>query len=432
MLKLTKYERSVLNGDNGLLQKVAMKNIVRYAEVLGAEELCEITKATVFCGCHEYLDVINSDDFHEIFTKLNLCKDDIINFNNTYSNCHVQSCVAPCDQYEYKPFNQSKEFFEKNSYFLEEANKAGVIISGTCAPYLTGWIPINGEHFVTTESGVTIIGNSLWGAYCNADGIEAAFWSAICGRTPKWGYHVKENRYGTHLINVKATIDSVIEWELLGKAIGNKLQTNSKPVVVGDFKNVDFVKLKHFFTALSIASNCRLCHIVGITPEARTVEDAFNGHEIKGNFTVTDIDIANVYEKLCDKEERKLDLVSLGCPHYDINQIKNVANYLKGKKIHKNVTFMLWTVYPIKCMADLNKYTEIIEEAGGHIYTSSCPTTIGDKLLKKYKTQLYDSLKQSGSVRSSELKNNIYYTDMYRCIDAAISGRWEEKYRWKK
>lgn len=432
MLKLTNYEISILNGEKGRLQQVAMENIVRYAEVLGADELCEITKATVFCGCHEYLNVLDSDDFHEIFTKLNLSKEDIIPFDNTYENCYVQSCVSPCDQYEHKPFNQSKNFFEKNSYFLEESKKAGVIIAGTCAPYLTGWLPIKGEHFVTTESGVTIIGNSIWGAFCNADGIEAAFWSSICGRTPKWGYHLEENRYGTHLIKVEANIDSVIEWELLGKAMGNKLPTNSKPVLVGDFKNVDFVKLKHLLTSLSIASNCRICHIVGITPEARTVEDAFKGHEIKGEITITNKDLEDVYSILCDKEEVKIDLVSLGCPHYDINQIKNVAYYLKNKKIHKDVTFMLWTVYSIKCMADLNGYTKIIEDAGGHIYTSTCPTTIGDIFLKNYPNQLYDSLKQSGSVRSSELKNNIYYTDMYRCIDAAIQGKWEDKFRWKK
>ena len=432
MVKLTDYEKHLLDGKEGRLKQVALENIVRYAEVLGANELCEVTKATVFCGKHNYLDVCKSNNFHEVFTKLNLGKDEIIEFNSTSENCYIQSCVAPCDQYEYKSFNQSKEFFDENSYYLEEANKAGVTITGTCSPYLTGWIPIKGEHFVTTESGMTIIGNSLWGACCNADGIEAAFWSAICGRTPKWGYHLEENRIGTHLFKIEADIDSITDWELLGNAIGKKLPPNSNPVIVGNFKNMNFNKIRYFLTALSISSNCRLCHIVGYTPEARTVEDAFKGRKPKAEYQITIDDLRKSYNSFCDKGAgENISLVSLGCPHYDIDQIKKVANYLKGKKIHSGVNFMIWTVYPIKHMADINGYTRIIEDAGGKIYTSTCPVTVGEEFLKNYPIQVYDSLKQSGSARETT-ENKIYYTDTYKCIDAALTGRWEERFKWKK
>ncbi|MGI6095308.1 MAG: aconitase X [Lachnospiraceae bacterium] len=432
-MNLTREEQAMLDGEKGRLIQVAMENVVRYAEVLGAEELCKITKATVFCGGHNYLEVCESEDFHEVFTRMNMARNEVIPFDRTCPDCYIQSCVAACDQFVYEPLHQSKEFFEKDHYYIEEARKAGVTITGSCSPYLTGWIPVRGEHFVTTESGMTILGNSLWGACCNADGIEAAFWSAICGRTPKWGYHVQENRYGTHLVHIDTNLESITEWEVLGKAMALKLPaTNCVPVIVGDFQDVDFVKLKSFFTALAITTNCRMCHIVGITPEAATVEMAFAGHEIVDEFTITQEDINAAYEPLCDKPEGEVNLVSLGCPHYDINQIKKVADYMKGKKVHPKVNFMVWTVYPIKAMADLNGYTKIIEEAGGHIFTSTCPTTIGEVLLKDYPNQVYDSLKQSGSVRSLPLEQNIYYTDVYRAMEAAISGQWKEEYRWKK
>lgn len=432
-MRLTTEEQAMLDGEKGRLIQAAMENIVRYAQVLGAQELCKITKATVFCGAHHYLEVCQSDDFHEVFTRLNMARDEMIPFDTTCPECYIQSCVAACDQFVYEPMNQTKEFFEKNQYYIDEARKAGVTVTGSCSPYLTGWIPVRGEHFVTTESGMTILGNSLWGACCNSDGIEAAFWSAICGRTPRWGYHVQENRHATHLIRVEADMNSPIEWELLGKAMGLKLPvTVCVPVITGDFREVDFVKLKSFFTALAITTNCRMCHIAGITPEAPTVESAFAGHEVEGEFVITEEDIKNAYEPLCDKPEGKVDLVSLGCPHYDINQIKKVADYLKGKKVHQGVNLMVWTVYPIKAMADLNGYTKTIEEAGGSIYTSTCPTTVGETLLKDYPNQVYDSLKQSGSVRSLPLEQNVYYTDTRRALEAALTGQWKEEYRWKK
>lgn len=431
MLKLSAYEKNVLKGSEGKLKQVAMENIVRYAEVLGAEELCEVTKATVFCGAHNYLEILGMNDFDEIFSKINLGKDEIIPFDSLYSNCYTQSCVSPCDQYEHEPFNQTKNFFKKNTEYLDVAKKAGVNIVGTCAPYLTGWLPVKGEHFVTTESGVTVIGNTVFGAMGNSDGIEAAFWSAICGRTPKWGKHLEENRAGTHLFKVNAELDSVLEWELLGKAIGMKIPTSTIPVIEGSFNSVDFSKLKHLCTAIAVASNCEMCHVVGVTPEARTTEDAFKGKKPIKEFTINKDDLINAYNSVCDDGCGEVQFVGLGCPHYDLEQIKEVANYIKGKKVCEKVNLNIWTVYPVKCMADENGYTKIIEEAGGHIYTSSCPTTIGPVFLKEYSGFVFDSLKQCYSVKS-DVDSNVYFGDKYSCIDAAITGKWEANNRWAK
>lgn len=62
MVHLSDYEKGVLDGKEGKLKQVCLENIVRYAEILGAEELCEVTKATVLCGAHNYLSVSKSED----------------------------------------------------------------------------------------------------------------------------------------------------------------------------------------------------------------------------------------------------------------------------------------------------------------------------------------------------------------------------------
>jgi predicted aconitase len=430
MVNLSEYEETVLAGQEGRLKQVCLENIVHYAEILGAGELCEVTKATVFCGAHNYLNVLESDDPAEVFSRMNLAlEEEVIPFTKTHESCYIQSCAAPCDQYLHDPFGQSEAFFQKNRAYLEMARKAGVTITGTCAPYLTGWLPVKGEHFVTTESGMTVIGNSIWGAMGNADGIEAAFWSAICGRTPKWGKHIGENRAGTHRVHVDVPVRDLIEWDLLGSAVGHRLPTGSIPVIDGAFSGVIFQKLRQFCTTLAFISNCEMCHVVGYTPEARSVEDALHRKNPAGEFSITGSNLDVAYRCVCSSGEGHIDFVSLGCPHFDINQIKHAADYLRGKRINPGVHFMLWTVYPIKKMADENGYTRIIEEAGGHIYTSSCPGSMGDVFLKDYNGFVFDSLKQAGSVKSM-VEVPVYYTDMYRCIDAAVAGRWKEEYGW--
>jgi hypothetical protein len=121
MVRLGDYEKRLLSGKEGRLKQVCLENILRYAEVLGAEELCEVTKATVFCGAHNYLNIKPSDNPDEVFSRMNLAVDETISFDRTYENCTIQSCVSPCDQYENEPFTQSGEFFEKNAEFLEQA-----------------------------------------------------------------------------------------------------------------------------------------------------------------------------------------------------------------------------------------------------------------------------------------------------------------------
>lgn len=431
MLQLDDHENRIIDGEAGELKQVAMENIVRYGKILGAKSLCEVTKATVFCGAHHYLNACKSEDFDVVFSRMNMASNESLIFDTTCDNCQIQSCVSPCDHHVYKPFGQPRAFFEKNRYYLDRARKAGVTIVGSCSPYLTGWLPICGEHFVTAESSVTIIGNSIWGAMGNADGIEAAFWSAICGRTPRWGKHVWENRAGTHLVRVETPIEDILAWDLLGKAIGVKLPTGAIPVISGKFSRATFNKLRQMLTALAISSNCEMCHIVGYTPEARSITDAFQGKQPLGSFAVDSNCIQDAYDAVCEPGEGRIDFVSLGCPHYDIQQIKKTADYLKGKKIHPDVKFTIWTVYPTKAMADENGYTRTIEDAGGSIYTGTCPASIGDQFLNQYDAQAFDSLKQAECVKSTSGKK-IYYADAHRCIDAAVNGKWEDLYRWKK
>ena len=430
MLNLTDFENRIIDGQAGELKQVAMQNIVRYAEILGAQSLCEVTKATVFCGAHHYLETCKSENFDVVFSKMNMASDEMLIFDTTHDNCYVQSDVSPCDHHAFRPFGQTESFYNKNRHYLERARKAGVNIVGSCAPYLTGWLPIRGEHFVTTESGVTVIANSIWGAMGNADGIEAAFWSAICGRTPRWGNHVRENRAGTHLVQVKTRLENILEWDLLGKAIGGKLASGAIPVVSGKFFDVSFNKLRQMLTALAISSNCEMCHIVGYTPEARSIDDAFQGKQPSDECLIDNQCIRQAYDAVCDPGEGRVDFVSLGCPHYDIDQIKKTADYLKGKTIHPDVKFTIWTVYPIKAIADENGYTQIVEDAGGSIYTGTCPASIGEDYLNQYEAAVFDSLKQAECIKSAGVKN-VYYGDARRCIDAAVTGKWESQYRWR-
>ena len=424
MVKLTDCEQRMLNGEMGAFNQKAIQKIIEYANVLGAEELCEVKKATVYFGAHPYLDVVDSDDYEKIFSRMYLCSGDTYKLDSFSKECHTQTCAGPCDQYVWEPLNLDKEVFDKNQKYLNITKKLGVSIAGSCTPFFNGWLPLAGEHFTTTESSNVIMANSLLGAYGNADGLEASAWTAICGRTPKWGLHIKENRYGTHIFDIQCKSETTMDWDIIGYVIGKKLPPHAKPIIAGDFKRPDIVKLKQCFGSMATTSAAEICHIVGITPEAPDLETALGGHAPQGTIVITQEDYDEALDFLCEKGDAEIKRVVLGCPHYSLEEIKETADYLKSKKIAEGVSVWIWTDISTQAMADASGYTDIIKEAGAELFNSGCPLVVGRGCLDDVDSIAFDGAKQAHYIQS-DIDAKVFYGTRNQCLDAAIKGRWE-------
>lgn len=420
-LKLTDDEKRMLEGHEGKLKQKAMEKIVEYANILNAETLCKVTKAHLFCGAHGYLNAVKSDDIEEIISEMHLCSSEKLSFEKMA--CYCQSDCGPMDPINYAKMGCTEKEGKRNREFLDYYLDSGVNLVGSCVPYLVGFIPLMGEHYVTSESHAVLVLNSVFGACGNADGLEVGFWAAICGRIPKWGNHIMSNRKGTHVFNINCKTESNYDWDLLGYTVGRKLPTHSVPVLNGDFSRPDINKLKYCYASMATTSGPEMCHIVGITPEAKTLEEALGGKEPKDIIDITDKDIEESKQILCEQGNGKVDYISLGCPHYNIEELREVAEYLEGKKISKDVVLHVWTANPIKETADRCQYTEKIENAGGIVLTSSCPLT-SEKKPEGVKAIAFDSAKQAHYIKPGT-SAKIYYGSMKNCLESAITGRWE-------
>jgi hypothetical protein len=215
-MHLDDNQQAVLDGRRGQAAQQAMQLIVRYAHVLGADRLCRVTWADLFCGAHHYLDVAGSDDFDRIFATMSLCSPQPVVLESMNRGCICYSGVeVDCTEVPEKML-AGKGRREKNLAMLARFVDSGVVLSGTCVPYLIGFMPLAGEHFVSCESSAVLFMNSLWAARGNGDGIEASFCAAVCGYTPLWGMHLAENRRATHVVEILSGPESVHDWDVLG------------------------------------------------------------------------------------------------------------------------------------------------------------------------------------------------------------------------
>jgi predicted aconitase len=418
-LRLTDDEKRMLDGGEGSLKQKALELIVRYACVLGAEELCVVTKAHLHCGAHHYLKVIQSEDIDRVISEMYFCSQIALPMDKM--SCECMADVGATCPIGWQEMGVSKEDFEKDQAFLNRFAAAGVNLFGSCVPYLLGFIPLMGEHYVTSESHVVLIANSVFGACGNSDGIEAGFCAAVTGRTPLWGNHIMSNRKGTHVFNIDCSVETTADWDILGYTLGGKLPPHSVPVLTGKFPRPNIYNLKAAYASMATTSGPEMCHIIGITPEALTMEQALGGQAPREVITITDQDIEET--RATFSTEGFVDYISLGCPHYAVEEIRQVADFLDGKRISANVILHVWTSYAFKVTADRCGYTEKIEQAGGHILTSSCPSC-HNTLPGRVSSPATDSAKMAHDFIQKGYQNN-FYGSKYDCLKAAISGKWE-------
>lgn len=421
-MKLTDSDKRILDGKEGPVRQKALEFIVRYAKVIEAEQLCSVTWADLFCGCHGYLDVARSSDFDEVFSVMSLCTLDRVKLDKMDPHCVCYSGVeADCTEVP-EQMLMSSDKKALNLSFLSRFVDAGVNLSGNCIPYLTGFIPLMGEHFVSCESSAVLFMNSIWGAMGNGDGIEASFCGAVCGRTPLAGKHLPENRKGTLSVTLEVAPSTTHDWDILGHTIGSQLPPHAVPVLHGPYPRPSSIQLKSFFAALACSAGTEMCHLVGISPEAPNLATALGNKQGVESLVINQKQIDNTVDQLNGHGKQKINYISLGCPHYHIEELRQIGDFFEGKKIHPDTRVEIWTTGPFKYMAERAGYASTIERAGAHLLTGSCPSSRG--YAKEYETVAFDSAKQRYSA-NQETSAKLFYGSRQECLDSAISGYWE-------
>ncbi|MDR2301878.1 MAG: aconitase X catalytic domain-containing protein [Deltaproteobacteria bacterium] len=421
-MRLSDEEKRMLDGKNGPLVQKAMANTVEYGRLVEAERLCQVTMAHLFCGAHPYLEAFASRDFDETFSEMAFISREKLVFDRLSPNCRCQSDVFPFSSNNWSEMTTDQDKVALNDIYLSRFSAMGVQLVGTCVPYLTGFIPLAGEHYVSSESHAVLLMNSLWGARGQADGIEAGFWAAVCGRTPLWGLHDPLQRKGTHHFLIEANLETVSDWDLFGHAAGLKIPPLAIPVFSG-FSRPDIHMMKSAAASMATTSGAEMAHFVGLTPEAPTLEAALAPGAGRETVVIGPTELEQSRAMLSSGRDSELDYISLGCPHYTVYQLSEVAAKMAGRRVSNHTIVHVWTAAPFKEIADRMGYTKIIEATGAKLLTSTCPLVSGRRPVGA-KVMAFDSAKQAHYMKS-ETGGEILYGSLDDCLKSAFSGRWE-------
>jgi hypothetical protein len=399
---LTKEEERILNGEFGEGMRKAIELLVAIGDAYDAEKMIPISRAHAASSGQE-------GDLY--FVEL---------LADGGARCRVPTSTNPVYDiaYFHRLFDSIPEDEAEVARRVMEAYKrVGAILSWSCIPYMAENIPLYGENVAFSESSATPYVNSVIGARTNREAAQSALAAGVIGKTPEYGLLLKENRKGTHLVKVEATLKDEFDYTLLGYHVGKRIGYGI-PVLTGLSRRPNTEELINFCAMSNVPGAISMFYIPKFTVEASTIEEAFQGDTPEDKITVTDRELKECYEELQTISGR-IDFVMLGCPHYTLKQVEEVARLLNGKRIHDDVSFWICTSATTKVLAERNGYVNIIEKAGGHVVVDTC---IDEPCWIAYKDKvgITDSPKCAYYWRFKE----VMVARLKDCTEAAIEGKW--------
>jgi hypothetical protein len=417
-------EKAMLDGAGGVAKQKAMELLVRYAEALGADRFVDTHNVAGVPGSstlflQKYFEEHAGDgSFETVFSLYDLDAGEAMSVPQATGNCcHLQGGM---DLEHWSELGMSREAMQHQREDEVELARHGVRIMKTCTPYLAGNLPVKGEHCAWMESSAVVYCNSVIGARTNTEGRESTSAAMLTGKIPDWGLHRAEYRRGTHLIEVETPVESVMDWGMLGYFIGDALQEQI-PVITGAIRQADPLRHKHFGAAAASSGGVEMYHIVGVTPEAASLEMALGSRQPVAAIKYGVEERSRVYETLnANGRDPNVDYVMLGCPHASIEQFRDVARLLDGKKLKTRL--WMFTSRAVKTVADMSGFTKTIEAAGGLVMTDTC-SAIARAVPKGTKVVALDSAKQVHYLPAM-VGVEAWFGTTEECIQAALTGRW--------
>jgi predicted aconitase len=164
-------------------------------------------------------------------------------------------------------------------------------------------------------------------------------------------------------------------------------------------------------------------HIVGVTPEAESIEMAFGPNTPVETFRYGKDEQRRVYDRLnANASDPNVDFVMLGCPHAAIEQLREAARLLDGRKVSANCALWIFTSRAVKRQASDEGIVRTLADAGAVLLTDTC-SAFAQALPPGTKVVALDSAKQVHYLPAI-LGVQAWFGSTSDCINAALTGRW--------
>jgi hypothetical protein len=355
-VELEDRDRALLDGEAGEGAALAMRLVVRMAEVAHAPRLRDVTGAHIdSCLYHGQAGL----DFAErLFT------------GGAKVAVPATLNVSSLDLLHPELVRLGDETRERAKRLMDTYVAMGCRPTWTCAPYQLPDRPAFGEHVAWAESNAIVFANSVLGARTNRYGDFIDICAAITGRVPDHGLHTDEGRRATLLLRLEGLPDRMLDHDLLAPVLGHLLGRragNEVTAIGGLLAGTTEDRLKAIGAAAASSGAVAMFHAIGVTPEAPTWETVAAAGAQEESVTLADLRAAR--DELSPvRDGAEIGAVSVGTPHASETELRRLAALVGEER--PRVPFYVNTSRAQ--LAAVGSVADDLADAGVTIVTDTC------------------------------------------------------------
>jgi predicted aconitase/predicted aconitase with swiveling domain len=408
-IELTERDQALLGGEHGKAAQVAMQIVLRMAELQGARSLVDVTQAHID-GC------IYTGPASLRFARQLVQWGAKVRVPTTLNSISV-------DQRRWRELGVDPALGEPASALGDAYMAMGAQLSYTCAPYLLDTAPKAGEQIVWAESNAVVYANSVLGARTLKYPDYLDICIALTGRAPLIGCHLDAQRKARLQIELPALgeLDDAF-YPLLGYHIG-ALAGSRVPLVLGlEKRKPSLDDLKAFGAAFATTSAAPLFHIAGVTPEAI---DPAQVLEVGARIAVEKIrlqDLMLSWRELNSARDPRVDVVSLGNPHFSLGEFAHLARLCRGRHKHPDVVLAITCGRAVLEQAREAGHLAVIEAFGATLVTDTCWCMLGEPVIPPAATTLMTNSGKYAHYAPGLVGRKVHFASLAECVDAACSA----------
>lgn len=421
-VELSDKDRAFLDGSHGEAARVSMRIILRMAELFEVQELMSVSQVHVD-GC-----IYTGPGSLAFAERLRDLGGKVL-VPTTLNSISI-------DQKRWKAQGVDYGFAEASQKLASAYTDMGARPTFTCAPYQLNTAPKQGDQVAWAESNAVVYANSVLGARTMKypDFLDISI--ALTGRAPKGGIHLDANRLASLCVKVPnmealLNIDDSF-YPLLGYHVGT-LASSRIPVIMGMERLAPSKDdLKAFGAAFATTSGAPMFHIVGVTPEATTLEAVVDKNS-PPMLEELDINVLNqCWNNLNSAHGNQfVDLISLGNPHFSFAEIKKLANLCQGKEKHPDVAVVVTCGRAINGLATQAGLVHALEQFGVQFITDTCWCMIAEPVIPRAAEVIMTNSGKYAHYGPGLTGRRYYFGSLAACVETACHGfHMGEKPQW--
>jgi predicted aconitase len=412
-VQLSSLDRDLLDGSHGKAAQVAMRVILRTANIQRVTELIDVKQAHIDCCIYTGPATL---EFAQTLCRWG-AKVRIPTSLNSIS----------IDRRLWRSQGVDPSLGEPSEKLAQAYVEMGAQPTFTCAPYLLDTAPEPGDHIIWAESNAVVFANSVLGARTIKCPDYLDVCVALTGRSLNTGCHLTENRKARVEIHLDLAVDADDSlYPLLGYLAGD-IAADSVPIITGlERKSVSTEDLKAFGAAFATTSSAPMFHMAGITIETREALDIRAHLKDTTRVTVSRSDLAKQWERFnscAESEERTpIDLVSLGNPHFSYEELVKLVRLCSQRQKNANTALVVTCNRDTYSRAAKDGLINELEKFGAQIVTDTCWCMMQEPIIPPISKTIMTNSAKYAHYGKGLTGRQIRFGGLAQCVEAACSG----------